>query len=82
MKVISPFGPKIAKLKFSSQLINKINLEVDRISANIPLAKKLDYSKKLVGQVKQEISLPKSFIKKNLDKIISKNIKDFINKNL
>ena len=80
MKVISPFGPKIAKLKFSSQLINKINLEVDRINANIPLAKKLDYSKKLVGQVKQEISLPKSFIKQNLDKIISKNIKDFINK--
>ena len=48
----------------------------------MPLAKKLDYSKKLVGQVKQEISLPKSFIKKNLDKIISKNIKDFINKTL
>jgi len=82
MKVISPFGPKIAKLKFSSQLINKINIEVDRINSNILLAKKLDYSKKLVGQVKQEISLPKSFIKKNLDKIISINIKDFINKTL
>ena len=35
------------------------------------LSNKLDYSKKLVGQVKQEISLPKSFIKKNLEKIIS-----------
>ena len=64
MKVISPFGPKIGKLKFSSQLISKINIEVDKINANEPLAKKLDYSKKLVGQVKQEISLPKSFIKK------------------
>ena len=82
MKVISPFGPKIAKLKFSSQLINKINFEVDKINANIPLAKKLDYSKKLVGQVKQEISLPQSFIKKNLDKIICKNIKNFVNKTL
>ena len=82
MKIISPFGPKIAKLKFTSKLINKINFEVDKISANKQLAKKLDYSKKLVGQVKQEISLPKSFIKKNLDKIISKNIKDFINKTL
>ena len=82
IKVISPFGPKIAKLKFSSQLINKINFEVDRINANVLLAKKLDYSKKLVGQVKQEISLPKSFIKKNLEKIISKNIKEFINKSL
>ena len=40
MKVISPFGPQIAKLKFSSQLINKINFEVDKINANITLAKK------------------------------------------
>ena len=31
MKVISPFGPKIAKLKFSNQLIKKINKEVDQI---------------------------------------------------
>ena len=77
VKVLSPFGPKIAKLRFSKQLINKINFEVDKINSNKPLVKKLDYSKKLVGQVKQEISLPISFIKKNLDKIISKNIKDF-----
>ena len=82
VKVLSPFGPKIAKLRFSKQLINKINFEVDKINSNKLLLKKLDYSKKLVGQVKQEISLPKSFIKKNLDKIIAKNIKDFINKTL
>jgi hypothetical protein len=82
MKIIRPFGPRIAKLRFSSRLIKKINLEVDKINSNKLLAKKLDYSKKLVGQVKQEISLPKSFIKKNLDRIISKNIKDFINKTL
>ena len=31
MRIISPFGPKIAKLKFSSQLIKIINLEVDKI---------------------------------------------------
>ena len=31
MKVISPFGPKIAKLKFSSRLIKIINLEVNKI---------------------------------------------------
>ena len=31
MKVISPFGPKIAKLKFSNRLIKKINNEVDQI---------------------------------------------------
>ena len=82
LKVLSPFGPKIAKLRFSKQLINKINFEVDKINSNRFLTKKLDYSKKLVGQVKQEISLPKSFIKKNLNKIIVKNIRDFINKTL
>ena len=31
MRVISPFGPKIAKLKFSNKLIKKINFEVDQI---------------------------------------------------
>ena len=82
LKVISPFGPKIAKLKFPIKLIDKINTEVDRIISNKLLANKLDYSKKLVGQVKQEISLPKLFIEKNLEKIISKSIKEFINKSL
>ena len=82
LKVLSPFGPKIAKLKFSKQLINKINHEVDKICSNKLLVNKLDYSKKLVGQVKQEISLPRLFVKKNLEKIVSKNIKEFVNKSL
>ena len=46
VKVLSPFGPKIAKLKFSKQLINKINHEVDKICSNKLLVNKLDYSKK------------------------------------
>ena len=50
MKVLSPFGPKIAKLKFSNKLIKKINNEVDQILNKKSLLKKLDYSKKLVGQ--------------------------------
>ena len=82
IKVLSPFGPKIAKLKFSKQLINKINKEVDKINSDKSLIRRLDYSKKLVGQVKQEISLPKLFLKKNLEKIISKNIKEFIYKSV
>ena len=68
MKVISPFGPKIAKLKFSNKLIKKINNEVDQILNKKSLLKKLDYSKKLVGQVKQEFQLPKSFVKKKFRK--------------
>jgi len=78
MKILSPFGPKIAKLKFSNSIIKKINTEVDKIVAQKKLSKKYDYSKRLVGQVKQEIELPKIFIKKNLDKLISNSIRSFI----
>jgi uncharacterized protein (TIGR02466 family) len=78
MKILSPFGPKIAKLKFSNSVIKKINNEVDKIIAQEKLSKKYDYSKKLVGQVKQEIELPKIFIKKNLDKLITHSIRSFI----
>jgi uncharacterized protein (TIGR02466 family) len=78
MKILSPFGPKIAKLKFSNSIIKKINTEVDKIVAQKKLFKKYDYSKKLVGQVKQEIELPKTFIKKNLDKLITNSIRSFI----
>ena len=82
LKVLSPFGPKIAKLRLPKQLIKKSNHEVDRINSDKSLINKLDYSKKLVGQVKQEISLPKSFIKKNLEKIVSQYIKSFVYKSL
>ena len=78
MKIISPFGPKIAKLKFSSKLIDIINKEVDQISNKKKLLKKLDYSKKLVGRVKQEFQLPKPFVKKNLEKVISDKVKKYI----
>ena len=78
MRVISPFGPKIAKLKFSNKLIKKINNEVDQILNKKSLLKKLDYSKKLVGQVKQEFQLPKAFVKKNLERIISNEVKKYI----
>ena len=79
MKVISPFGTKIAKLKFSSKLIKIINLEIDKIVSKKKLIKKFDYSDKLVGQVKQELQLPRAFIKKNLEKIIYNDVKKYIN---
>ena len=82
MKVISPFGPKIAKLKFSSKLIKIINSEVDKIVSKKKLINKFDYSDKLVGQVKQELQLPRAFIKKNLEKIIYNDVKKYINKSL
>ena len=82
MKVLSPFGPKIASLKLSGNSIRKINIEVDKIISKKNLLKKLDYSNKLVGQVRQEFQLPKIFIKKNLEKILYKTVKDYIFKSL
>ena len=78
MKILRPFGPKIALLKFSKNLINRLNDEVDRISSQKKLTKKYDYSKRLVGQVKQEIQLPLKFIKKYLSREISSYIKKYI----
>ena len=82
MKVLSPFGPKIASLKLSRNIIKRINIEVDKIIAKKNLLKKLDYSNKLVGQVKQEFQLPRIFIKKNLEKFIFEAVKVYILKSL
>ena len=41
-----------------------------------------DYSKKLVGQVEQEIELKNKFIKKNLKTFISKSVNQYLKKNL
>jgi uncharacterized protein (TIGR02466 family) len=82
MKVISPFGPKIAKLKISNNFIKKLNNEVDKIISKKNLLKKFDYSNKLVGQVKQEFQIPKSFIKKNLEKTIHQEVNKYIYKSL
>ena len=78
MKLLSPFGPKIAIIKIPKKIINKINDEVDVVLNDKTKLKKSDYSNKLVGQVKQEIRLNSNFIKKNLLKFISNNIKKYI----
>ena len=78
MKLISPFGPKIAIIKIPKKIVNKINDEVDNILNDRRRLKKSDYSNKLVGQVKQEIRLNSNFIKKNILKFISNNIKKYI----
>ena len=82
MKVVSPFGPRIAKLKISNNLINKLNKEVDKILSKKNLIKKFDYSNKLVGQVKQEFQISKSFIKKNIEKKIYNEVNKYIFKSL
>ena len=78
MKVLSPFGPKIAIIKIPKSIVNKINREVDKILGNKTRLRKSDYSNKLVGQVKQEIKLDTKFIQKNLLKFIYSNVKKYI----
>ena len=80
MKLLSPFGPKIAIIKIPKKIINKINDEVDDVLNDKRKLKKSDYSNKLVGQVKQEIKLNSNFIKKNLLKFISYNVRKYIKK--
>ena len=80
MKVLNPFGPKIAIIKIPITIVKKINQEVDEILKDKKKLKKSDYSNKLVGQVKQEIKLDNKFVKKNLLKFIRNNIRKYIKK--
>ena len=80
MKIISPYGPKIAILKIPNNIIKQINVEVDNILSNKDKIKKNDYSKKLVGQVKQEFQLSKIFINKYLKNFINSSVKNYIKK--
>jgi len=80
MKIQSPFGPKIAIIKIPNKIISKINNEVDGILKNKSKTKKSDYSKKLVGEVKQELALSKSFVNKYLINFLKNNVKNFIKK--
>ena len=80
MKIQSPFGPKVGIVKIPKYIVSKINKEVDSILNSTSRSKKSDYSKKLVGEVKQELEISKSFINKYLSKFLKKNIKKFIKK--
>ena len=80
MKIQSPFGPKLAVIKIPKKIISEINNEVDNILKDKFKTKKSDYSKKLVGEVKQELQLSKNFINKHLIKFLKKNVKGFIKK--
>src|SRR5210317_743584 len=74
MKNIKPFGPSIGKTKISKQFSDKLNIEFD-IKSN---SKKIDYSSKLASQIKNELKISNSFIKKYLEKELLKNINKFL----
>ena len=74
MKNIKPFGPSIGKTKISKKFSYKLNNEFD-IKSN---SKKIDYSSKLASQIKNELKISNSFIKKYLEKELIKNINKFL----
>ena len=74
MKNIKPFGPSIGKTRISKSFFDKLNKEFDTKS----VSKKIDYSSKLASQIKKELKISNSFIKKNLEKELKKNIKIFL----
>ena len=74
MKNIKPFGPTIGKTKISKSFFEKLNEEFDSKSSS----KKIDYSSKLASQIKNEIKISNNFIKKNLEKEIKTNIRNFL----
>ena len=76
--IISPFGPKLAKIKLSKKIVKDINQEVERIILNEKKSKKKDYSKKLVGEVYQEIELSKNFINRKLKNFIQGKVKNYL----
>jgi uncharacterized protein (TIGR02466 family) len=74
MKNIKPFGPSIGKTRISKSFFDKLNKEFDTKS----VSKKIDYSSKLASQIKKELKISNSFVKKNLEKELKDNIKRFL----
>ena len=74
MKNIKPFGPSIGKTRISKSFFDKLNKEFDAKS----VSKKIDYSSKLASQIKKELKISNSFVKKNLEKELKDNIKRFL----
>ena len=82
MKILSPFGPKLGKIKIPLKIISLLNKEVDKIVESKIKTKNSDYSKKVVGQVYQEIQISKKFINKYLKKFITKQVSNYLKKSI
>ena len=82
MKILSPFGPKLGKIKIPSKIISQLNNEVNKIIESKSKIEKSDYSKKVVGQVYQEIQISKNFIDKYLKKFITKQVSNYLKKSI
>jgi len=76
MKTFRAFGPTLGKSKLSKKIISSLNNYVEKSH----VSKKNDYSSKLASQIKSEIKISNSFIKKALSKELIKNIKNYLKK--
>ena len=74
MKTFRAFGPTLGKGKLSKKILKVINTHVDKTV----ISKKNDYSSKLVSQIKDEVKLNDTFIKRNLSKELIRNIKKYL----
>jgi len=61
--VIRPFGPAIAKVTMSNEIIEKLNNYVDKIIIDKKKSEDLDCGSDLAGNVQQEFSLERDFMK-------------------
>ena len=59
-----PFGPPIGYAKLPKELVDDLNKGCDDIVKDKELSKSQDYSSYLVGQVEQELLIPKDIINK------------------
>ena len=62
MNVIRPFGPTIAKVSMSENLVKELNDYVDKTLVDKKKTEELNYGKMLAGNVQQEFLLDKEFI--------------------
>ena len=65
LRIISPFGPSIAKVKIPEKIIKLLNNHVDKVRNNEKMSKKFDAGKTLIGNVSQEINLSPEIIKES-----------------
>ena len=64
LKTYFPFGPPIGHAKLPDELVNDFNKGCDDIIKDEELLKSEDHSQHLVGQVEQELLIPKDIINK------------------
>jgi len=63
--IIKDFGPSIAKVTMSNELVNKLNVYVDNTIKDEKKISNLDHGNNLVGDVTQEFKLEQNFMKES-----------------